>query len=318
MEEERSNTNYYLKSKQRNQENFEISYFYCNRSGKSSVLPDALRKRSIKSQGSCKLNMFCTSQIRVKQNIITGKCNVKYCYEYYGHDTAVQHVRLHKVDRESIASKIILGVSVSNILDSSKTELSSESGIRRIDLLVKKDIHNIKASYNLNITEGCRHKDDATSVKLFVLEWSKMEANPVLFYKAQDEDCKESKLKKQDFCIILMTDAQIELFNNFGGNIITIDGTHGLNGYDFEMTTIMVIDEFGEGLPVAFMYSNRKDSFIYEIFFTKIKEKLSILNTKTFMSDLALSFYNAWEKVMGQTIPPSDVTRVARFFDRLK
>lgn len=42
---------------------------------------------------------------------------------------------------------------------------------------------------------------------------------------------------------------------------------HGLNNYDFELTTIMVVDEFGEGVPVAFMFSNRKDTYnIYNTF----------------------------------------------------
>jgi hypothetical protein len=30
----------------------------------------------------------------------------------------------------------------------------------------------------------------------------------------------------------------------FGNNILVVDGTHGLKGYDFELTTLMVIDEF--------------------------------------------------------------------------
>lgn len=53
----------------------------------------------------------------------------------------------------------------------------------------------------------------------------------------------------------------------FGPNVISIDGTHGLNKYEFELTTVMVTDEFGQGFPPAFMFSNKKDTHIYNILF---------------------------------------------------
>ena len=33
--------------------------------------------------------------------------------------------------------------------------------------------------------------------------------------------------------------------------------THGTNSYDFNVTTILVVDEFGEGYPTAWCISNR-------------------------------------------------------------
>jgi len=32
------------------------------------------------------------------------------------------------------------------------------------------------------------------------------------------------------------------------GNVVCLDGTHGLNGYYFELVTLMVIDDFGSVL----------------------------------------------------------------------
>lgn len=69
-----------------------------------------------------------------------------------------------------------------------------------------------------------------------------------------------------DFCLVIMTDIQKSMFKQFGDNIIAVDGTHGLNNYDFELTSILVVDEFGEGIPVAFMFTNRKDTYIYQFF----------------------------------------------------
>lgn len=68
-----------------------------------------------------------------------------------------------------------------------------------------------------------------------------------------------------------MNSIQKELFKKFADNIVCVDGTHGLNSYDFEMTTILVLDEFREGFPVAFLFSNRKDQFIYEFFLSMLK-----------------------------------------------
>ncbi|KAJ8983606.1 hypothetical protein NQ317_004244 [Molorchus minor] len=71
--------------------------------------------------------------------------------------------------------------------------------------------------------------------------------------------------------------------------------------YDFEMTTILILDEFREGFPVAFMFSNRKDQFVFEVFFKVVKDtvNMKVINTKTFMTDMATVYYNAWISVMG-------------------
>ena len=41
-----------------------------------------------------------------------------------------------------------------------------------------------------------------------------------------------------------------------------MDGTHGTNGYDFLPISVLVINEFGEGFPVARCLSNRQDQFL--------------------------------------------------------
>ena len=43
---------------------------------------------------------------------------------------------------------------------------------------------------------------------------------------------------------------------------VCVDGTHGTNGYDFTLITVMVIDEYGEGFPVAWCISNREDQLL--------------------------------------------------------
>ena len=48
-----------------------------------------------------------------------------------------------------------------------------------------------------------------------------------------------------------MNSLQITMLKKFGEHLICIDSTHGTNGYDFNLITVMVVDEFGEGFPVA-------------------------------------------------------------------
>ncbi|KAJ8943227.1 hypothetical protein NQ314_009800 [Rhamnusium bicolor] len=83
-------------------------------------------------------------------------------------------------------------------------------------------------------------------------------------------------------------------------NIIAVDSTHGLNSYDFELSTVLIVDDWGEDFPDAcLLLTNRQDSVIFENCFDAIKSKLGLLKPKTFMSDITNVFYKAWFRVMG-------------------
>ena len=51
------------------------------------------------------------------------------------------------------------------------------------------------------------------------------------------------------------------MFAKFGKKRVCIDGTHGTNA-----NTIMVVDEFGSGFPVAWCLSNHEDTTFMSIF----------------------------------------------------
>lgn len=91
----------------------------------------------------------------------------------------------------------------------------------------------------------------------------------------------------------------------YGGPMgeIAIDSTHGTNGYNFQLTTIMVIDSHGEGYPAAFCYSNRVDEGAMAAYFSAVKEALgSAMEGVVLMTDDAPAYANAWTQVMG---PPA-------------
>lgn len=137
------------------------------------------------------------------------------------------------------------------------------------------------------------------SVDLWVKECQDAENNPILFYKKQGDIDYVNNLSVSDFCLIIMTKFQKAMFKKFGHNIIAIDGTHGLNNYDFELCSVLVVDNYGEGIPVSFMFSNRKDTNIYKIYFSIIQSNVGVIIPRTFMTDIVTNFYNAWFYVMG-------------------
>lgn len=73
----------------------------------------------------------------------------------------------------------------------------------------------------------------------------------------------------------------------------------GTTGYDFLLTTLLVVDEFGSGLPCAYLLSNRADTAIMNLFFTAVREAVGVISANVFMSDDAPEFFNAWSAVMG-------------------
>ncbi|GFQ69698.1 MULE domain-containing protein [Trichonephila clavata] len=96
-----------------------------------------------------------------------------------------------------------------------------------------------------------------------------------------------------------MTDFQKEMITKYGKDKICIDGTHGLNSYDFNLYSVVVVDEHKNGIPVAFCFSNKSSEDVFRIYFSAIKNAVDIIETTTFMTDDAPAFYNATSYVMG-------------------
>ena len=94
-----------------------------------------------------------------------------------------------------------------------------------------------------------RHTDDAVSVHRIVQELSVESPSPVLLYKPQGTDDPElPTLAKDTFLLVIMTDFQATLFEAFCGKITCIDSTHKTNQYRFKLLTIVVPDEYHNGM----------------------------------------------------------------------
>ena len=266
-------------------------YYYCNRSGFFHT--KATGRHHIKSQGSSKLNAHCTAAITVRKNIPgTNIVKVNICKTHYGHNCSLGYTRLSETDRLTIAGQLAQGITFERILDNIRDNVGSK--FERIHLTTRKDISNIERSYGLRGIE--RHKDDATSVTLWVEEMKKRADEPVLLYKAQGRakppQC--TNLTQSDFALAIQTPLQAEMIKSFGSDkIVCIDSTHGTNGYDFFLISMLVVDEYGEGFPVAWCLSNRQDEFLLTNFFEAVRNRVGKCVPKVLMSDDAEQFYTA-------------------------
>ena len=100
-----------------------------------------------------------------------------------------------------------------------------------------------------------------------------------------------------DFILGLQTQFQRDMLCKYGNMCVCMDATHGTNMYDFNLITVLVIDEFGEGIPVAWAITNREDSAVLIEFFKAIERRTGPLEPRWFMSDDAQQYFNAWNGV---------------------
>ena len=200
-------------------------------------------------------------------------------------------------DRMDIAAKLQNGVSMERILNDIRDNVNQKIG--RDHLINRQDLRNIKMEFNVDgIT---RHKNDITSVAAWVAEMMGLEYNPILLFKnqGQDQPPEMDNTSNDDFVLCIQTEFQRDILQKFGSNIVCIDSTHGTNAYDFKLTTIIVVDEYGEGVPVGWMISNREDALILIEFFKTIRERVGDIHPHWFMTDDAEQYFNAWRAVFG-------------------
>lgn len=199
-----------------------------------------------------------------------------------------------------LATKISSKIPFDDILNE-VPESVYDNNLHRVHLLTKRDLFNIESWCNLT-SSSVRHKNNAISVESWTEEM-KEKCDSILYYKPQRTiDNNWEILKEQDFALMIMTPIQCEMLQKYGEDCICLDGTHGTNMYDFELITFLVVDDKRQGFRCAFLISNRTDKDIINIFFHKIKLRLGFgLHSNVFMSDMAPSFYNAWQETIFPT-----------------
>ncbi|XP_065202653.1 uncharacterized protein LOC135832998 [Planococcus citri] len=287
LKEKKTHCKFILKRRQEKS----TAHFICHRSG--TFKSKGKNLRLLKIQGSKKINAFCPAAI----DVVIGKnvCRANFISTHVGHCNDLKHLNVSPTKREEIARQLQLKIPAPVILSNIRDSL--EGDIEREHLLTNKDLHNIRAAFDIS-NEEVRDSSDARSVDILIKELRLQESHPVIFYKPQDVEDPNSILKPSDFVAIFMNDGQKEMLKEYGKNTICVDGTHGM-GYDFILYTILVLDSVNQGFPCAFLLTNRSDQAIYEFFFSKIRDSVGLIDTNLFMSDMEVGFGNAWTRIMG-------------------
>lgn len=116
----------------------------CNRAGKYEAKGEG--KRSVKTQGSCKIGGQCTAHMKVCRSLTDGSVSVEYCYNHL-HDIAIAHLVIPDNVSYTIAAKLQEGIPIDRILDDIRNTVEGQLG--REYLINKQDIRNIKAQFEV-------------------------------------------------------------------------------------------------------------------------------------------------------------------------
>ena len=226
-----------------------------------------------------------------------GTVTADTCLTHCGHENEIQHLNIPRGFRQEIAAKLKMGVKPEFILDQIRDSIGEK--FSREHMLDEQDLRNISVQFIINQVR--RHEDDQTSVLSWIKEWEgKPDRNPVSYYKLQGSiDEGEHRLAEEDFIIVIQTKSQKAFMKQFASNGVCCDTTHGTTGYDFKLATLIVLDEFQEGLPVVHCLANRETYEFMEIFFEKLVINVGTISPVYFMSDTAPQFYDAFSYVNG-------------------
>ncbi|KAJ8911228.1 hypothetical protein NQ315_014940 [Exocentrus adspersus] len=243
---------------------FEVEHD-CKIESKSMEFPSLEEFKKWKSATCVIVLAFIKLEVKGKGilKLKEGRCQTHITITHVGHHNEIQHLKLTELERRNLAIKLAAKKPFDCILDEIRDTVEG-TDLKRLHLLNKKDLYNIEKSFNLSSTV-VRHSNDAVSVESWINE---VKEECVLFYKPQDTTTlKHPELKSEDFVLVLMNAAQVEMLQTFGSDCICVDGTHGLNSYNFEMNTVLVIDDMRQGFPCAFLVSNRSDEVVFNKFF---------------------------------------------------
>lgn len=138
---------------------------------------------------------------------------------------------------------------------------------------VRLNTRNAKGGISKITAEANETQDDADDL----YEWLQDDDNildcTVLFSKKYDETATQFKLLRSDFCIIVATNKR-KLLRERGLRSLCVDKIPWYRSDELSITVLFVVDNYGVEHTVAFMFSDRNDAYIYEVFFTKLKRYL--------------------------------------------
>ena len=212
---------------------------------------------------------------------------------HINHEIERGHCNLSNNTRLRVASLLMAGMKEDRIIEIFRGKDKQD----RSYYLKRKDIRNIKDEFFLDDFDK-EPSIDAKSVDLIVSKWK----DDVIAYKPHGKVSPSfPDFDESDFFLTLMFPYQVQMteYVKKENSVVTIDATHGMSN-KLQLVTILTLDEWREGKPLAFCITQRTDIVALKYFFDAIKSKLGCpLLPRLVMTDDAPQFYNAWLDIMG-------------------
>lgn len=135
---------------------FNEHYYVCHRSG--YYISEGKGIRRLKTTGSNKIDGICPAGFKVYE-ALNGKCSVSFRKTHVGHKNEVVHLNLSDSDRKFVAGKIINKKPYNVILNEVRNNVPN-GGLKRLNLLTKKDLYNIERRANTLIENTSTTNDN--------------------------------------------------------------------------------------------------------------------------------------------------------------
>lgn len=222
------------------------------------------------------MDNICTSELRVIQKK-DASITVQVCYTHYNHGKEFRGTWLTLERRRWVDLQLSAGTRDS-IYESLRNSVVNGRNI---------ETRHIRTAFSVDDIKN--DDDDHLSLFSWVYEWgAKLETNPILFYKLKGVTNQTEVLNEDDSVVVVQTENQKKMAVEFGGNGVCCF-TAKCSSYF--VTTLMVIDEFDEGFPMAYCMSNRLNENILKIFFAHLVQNLGELKPAWFAYDSNDAFY---------------------------
>uniref|UniRef100_A0A1B6LVA4 SWIM-type domain-containing protein n=1 Tax=Graphocephala atropunctata TaxID=36148 RepID=A0A1B6LVA4_9HEMI len=279
------------------EEGIRVAYYYCSRSG--TFVSHSTGIKNSKKKGTSKTNHHCTASITCVE-MPDGKVEVKICSTHYGHETDLQHLRLTLTEKYKIAEQLCKGVPRDLILDNVRSSAGPE--VDRIHLITIKDVKNIEKAFGIQAASKEKTSNMFYNLTVWISSIMKSEHCPVLYFK------EDGVLNNKNHCVtlILLTTGQQEVLNRYGSNgIYYVTSSVSVNKQpltnhprlSIHLTSLILIDDLNEAVPVSFMISNKGDTDKYMLFFQSLKRQVPRISAKVVITDDKKEIYEVWRDV---------------------
>jgi hypothetical protein len=170
-----------------------------------------------------------------------------------------------------------------------------DQSLRRNFFITMSDIYRLKKDIDAETTR--LHSDDGQSTLAWVERLRDQGA--LLGFKAtSDPPPLGSNLDTDTFSLMIQTRWQEKMYQKFGNHIIGVDATHNTTVYrNLNLTTLMVRDDWGHGIPVAWMFASKGTEETITYFIKLISVRNSSVHPRNVMTDRDHAQINSCMKI---------------------